>query len=289
MNFRNLTAEEERVIVHRGTERPFTGRFLNHKAPGVYTCRRCGKALFRSEAKFESGCGWPSFDEEIPGAVTRKPDPDGIRVEIVCAACDGHLGHVFSGEGFTAKNTRHCVNSVSLDFIAADGFSDSKKVASTAIFAGGCFWGVEHLMKQTSGVKSTEVGYTGGEMENPDYHSVCSGVTGHLEAIKIEFDPQITSFETLAKLFFEIHDFSQEDGQGPDIGEQYLSAIFYLDDGQKSVAEGLVKKLENMGHKVATRLLPATKFWPAEDYHQDYYNKTGKYPYCHRRRKIFTD
>lgn len=289
MSFRTLTPEEERVIVHRGTERPFTGRFLDHKETGFYTCRRCGNALFKSENKFDSGCGWPSFDEEIAGAVTRKPDPDGIRVEIVCAACDGHLGHVFVGEGFTVKNTRHCVNSVSLDFVAADQPIESEKEAAVAIFAGGCFWGVEHLMKQAGGVKFTQVGYTGGDLANPDYKTVCSGVTGHLEAIKIEFDPQITSFETLAKLFFEIHDFSQENGQGPDIGEQYLSAVFYLNNNQKAVAENLIEKLRSMGHKVATRLLAATEFWPAEDYHQNYYDKTGKHPYCHRRRTIFAE
>ncbi len=114
---KKLTAEEERVIVHKGTEMPFTGKFNDFYEKGTYVCKRCGAALYDSDDKFKSGCGWPSFDEEIKGAVKRIPDRDGHRTEIVCAACNAHLGHVFIGEGFTAKNTRHCVNSISMDFI----------------------------------------------------------------------------------------------------------------------------------------------------------------------------
>ena len=120
MPFNELTPDEIRVIVHRGTEAPYTGRFYRHKAGGTYVCRRCETPLYRSVDKFESGCGWPSFDDEVPGAVERRPDADGHRVEIVCASCGGHLGHVFEGERFTPKDVRHCVNSVSLDFRPAD-------------------------------------------------------------------------------------------------------------------------------------------------------------------------
>ncbi len=275
-----LTPEEERVIVHKGTERPFTGLYVNHHAEGVYCCKRCGAALYASDAKFDSGCGWPSFDKEIAGAVKRAPDADGRRTEILCAHCDAHLGHVFLGEGFTPANTRHCVNSISLSFTP-------KPTSARAIFAGGCFWGVEHFFQQAPGVLSTRVGYTGGTTESPSYEDVCRGDTGHAEALEVVYDPNVVSYETLAKLFFEIHDPTQVDRQGPDIGDQYRSAVFYVDEDQKKTAEMLLQQLRDKGYDPATQVEKAGVFWPAEDYHQQYYSKKNGRPYCHARQKRF--
>ncbi|MGD2033571.1 MAG: bifunctional methionine sulfoxide reductase B/A protein [Bacteroidales bacterium] len=284
-DYRKLTKEEERVIVHKGTERPFTGKYNDFDEKGVYVCKRCGSPLYKSEDKFHSGCGWPSFDDEIPGAVKRIPDADGRRTEIVCSNCNAHLGHVFEGEGFTPKNTRFCVNSVSMDFIPEK--PDDEVMTDTAVFAGGCFWGVEYFMEDAEGVISADAGYTGGHTDNPGYRDVTGHTTGHAEAVRVVFDPSVTSYETLARLFFEIHDPTQVNRQGPDVGDQYRSEIFYLNMEQKHVAEGLIAELKGKGYKVATKLSHAQKFWIAEDYHQDYYEKKNGTPYCHVYTKRF--
>jgi peptide methionine sulfoxide reductase msrA/msrB len=277
MAYNKLTPEEEAVIVHKATEYPFTGKFLNHKEKGVYVCRRCEASLYKSEDKFESHCGWPSFDDEIPGAVKRIPDADGSRTEIVCANCGGHLGHVFTGEGFTTKNVRHCVNSLSLDF----------KKMEKAYFASGCFWGTEYHFMKAPGVISTTVGYMGGHTYAPTYKEVCTGTTGHVEVVEVVFDPEITSFENMLRLYYETHDFEQVGGQGPDIGEQYQSVVFYVNENQKQMVEKYIKILTDKGYKVATQLRPAPEFWEAEDYHQEYYDKKNGIPYCHAYRKVF--
>lgn len=278
----DLNDFEKFVLFLKGTEPPFTGEYENHFEKGIYVCRNCGIPLYRSEDKFHSGCGWPAFDDEIPGAVFRQPDKDGMRTEILCAYCGAHLGHVFFNEGFTAKNVRHCVNSVSLKFIP-DG---QKPKIDRIFFAGGCFWGVEHLFKDLKGVFDTRVGYMGGNLKNPTYEQVCTGLTGHYETVEVIFEPSKVDEITLIKYFFEIHDFSQENGQGPDIGEQYKSVIFYTNDLQRSVAEQIIAQLKKK-YKVATAIKKASTFWLAEEYHQDYYEKTKKTPYCHFRRKVF--
>jgi len=280
--YRPLSPEQERVIVHKGTEQPFSGRFNDHFAQGVYTCGRCGAALFESASKFKSTCGWPGFDDQVPGAVSRAPDADGVRTEIMCSNCGAHLGHVFFGEGFTAKNTRYCVNSVSMDFIPAE-----EQKTARAIFAAGCFWGVEYYFQKARGVISTTVGYTGGDLENPTYEQVCAGKSGHAEAVEVVFDRSKTNYEEMVKLFFETHDFTQSNRQGPDIGTQYRSAIFYLDQGQRKTAAAIVEELNRKGYDVKTEIAAAKKFWAGEKYHQDYYRKNGKSPYCHTYKKIF--
>lgn len=283
MKLNKLTTEEERVIIHKGTEPAFTGAYTDNFKKGIYVCRQCDAPLYTSDSKFHSGCGWPSFDSEIPGAVKSQKDADGQRTEITCMKCGAHLGHVFYGEGLTEKNTRECVNSISIVFKEGEAAPKVEK----AIFAGGCFWGVEFYFQHEKGVISTTVGYTGGYKDNPTYKEVCSHTTGHIEAMEITFDPSLTSYEQLAKLFFEIHDPTQTNGQGPDIGEQYHSVIFYEDDSQKQIAEKLIGQLETKGYKVATQLRKATTFWPAEDYHQEYYEKEGETPYCHKRVERF--
>lgn len=273
-----LTPAEKKILIDKGTEAPFSGLYNLNTQKGTYVCKQCGFALYHSDAKFESSCGWPSFDEEIKGAVSRTMDKDGRRVEITCSNCGGHLGHVFEGEGYTKKNTRHCVNSLSLLFIPN---------TETGIFAGGCFWGVEHLLQQQKGVLTVVSGYIGGTTENPSYEQVSAKKTGHAEAVKVTFNPNEVSYETIAKLFFEIHDPTQANGQGPDIGPQYRSEIFYQSLEQKAIAEKLIKTLRDKGIKVVTQVTEASKFFPAEEYHQDYYVKKGKEPYCHIYTKRF--
>lgn len=163
----------------------------------------------------------------------------------------------------------------------------NKNKKKFAIFASGCFWGTQYYLGKALGVVDTTVGYIGGDVENPTYEQVSSGTTGHVEAVRVEYDPEETSYENLAKLFFETHDFAQEDGQGPDIGSQYRSKIFYSDESEKVIAEKLVDILEKKGFSVATISEPVGPFYPAEDYHQDYYQKNGGSPYCHIYRKIF--
>ena len=283
-SYRALSKEESRVILEKGTERAWTGKYTNYKEKGTYVCKQCGAALYKSDDKFDSQCGWPSFDDEISGTVLRVPDADGQRTEIICANCDGHLGHVFLGEGFTDKNTRHCVNSVSLDFVPAEL---EKGNYTTAIFAGGCFWGVEYFLQQEPGVLAVVSGYIGGHVKNPSYKEVCTGKTGHAEAVRVVYDPDKTTYEKLVKLFLEIHDPTHVDRQGPDIGPQYRSEIFYINEEQRVMAKKYLDILREKGYKVATALTAASEFYDAEDYHQDYYFVNNKAPYCHGYTKRF--
>jgi peptide methionine sulfoxide reductase msrA/msrB len=308
MQYNKLTPEEEAVIINKGTERPYSGEYVYNKESGIYACKRCNAPLFRSADKFDSECGWPSFDDAITGAVKESLDADGHRIEITCANCGAHLGHVFTGEGFTARNVRHCVNSISLNFVPEDSVKlwpaaitrgnpakANETAAATSIpigiqkayFAGGCFWGVEYMLENLDGVIDARSGYMGGHTPDPTYKQVCNGNTGFAETVEVTFDPSKISYEKLTKYFFEIHDPTQEGRQGPDIGDQYRSAVFYTDDNQKMVVEKLIKILKDKGYHVVTQVTGAGQFYPAEDYHQDYYEGNGHTPYCHVYTKRF--
>ncbi len=279
-----LSTFEKHIIIDKGTERSFSGKYVKTKEKGIYKCKVCNAALYKSSDKFDSHCGWPSFDDAIPGAIKEVPDKDGKRTEIVCANCGAHMGHVFKGEGLTKKNVRHCVNSVSLQF--------SKKKATDvnmkkAYFAGGCFWGVEYYMEKISGVQEVISGFMGGHVKSPGYYDVVHKKTGHLETVEVIYDPSKVSYETLAKTFFEIHDPTQKNGQGPDLGSQYLSAVFVNNAEEKNTVNKLIHILDSKGLKIATKVLPKTPFYSAEEYHQNHYERKGGTPYCHRRVKRF--
>lgn len=279
---KSLSPEILEIVRNKGTEHPFSHDYQKVQK-GSYLCRQCGLALFRGNNQFNSSCGWPSFDQEIVGAVQHQKDSDGQRTEILCARCEAHLGHVFMGEGYTPHNKRYCVNGLSLDFVEDQNIIDTEE----GLFAAGCFWGVEYYFKQLSGVLKTEVGYSGGHTDHPSYRSLCQGGTGHSEVVRVVYDPSVLSYEKLCQFFFELHDFEQHNGQGPDVGEQYLSHIFYYDEAQKETALRLIESLTEKGYSVATMLLPVSVFWPAEEDHQDYYAQKGELPYCHRYTKIF--
>ena len=274
----SLTPQAYAVICEQATEYPHTGSYRRVVEKGTYLCRRCGLALFRANSQFHSGCGWPSFECQVEDHVSQLTDADGVRTEIRCQRCDGHLGHLFIGEYFTLANRRYCVNALALDFVVDNQVMDSQE----AIVAGGCFWGVAYYLSQLPGVLCAEVGYTGGHVNQPSYTQVCHGDTGHYEAVRVLFDHKVTDYHAVIQRFFEIHDPTQSHGQGADHGTQYQSAIFCHSEGQYQQAQALVQQLKQKGYLVVTRLLPAQPFWVAEDDHQDYYEKIGKKPGCHQ-------
>lgn len=281
--YASLTPEQFAILRDKATEAPFTHHYEKLQGDGSFLCRGCGLALYRANAQFLSQCGWPSFDAEIKGNIRYQTDADGRRTEILCTRCDGHLGHIFSGEGYTDKNTRHCVNGLAIDFTSNQTVEDTHEM----IFAGGCFWGLDYLFAQTEGVVITEVGYVGGETSQPSYEQVCSGTTGYIEAVRVVYDPLVISDEAITKLFFEFHDPTQRDGQGPDIGSQYLSAVPIYHPWQMELVTKCINQLQQKGFNIATQLLEPAVFWPAEAYHQDYYMKHDKLPYCHIHTKRF--
>ncbi len=279
-----LSPEAYRITQKAGTEPAFCGNLLDNKKDGVYTCVVCGLPLFSSEHKFNSGTGWPSFFREVdPAHVTRKVDRAfGMeRVEIDCARCGAHLGHVFT-DGPKPTGERHCLNSASMKFLekGAPIPPESRPVkVETAYFAAGCFWGVEHWFKRGPGVLDAVSGYMQGQTEHPTYKEVCSGTTGHAETVKVTYDADRITYRRLVEAFFAMHDPTQMNRQGPDVGDQYRSGIWTVDDGQKNVADAVraeLKEKKAYGEKqIVTIVEPAKTFWPAEEYHQEYLAKNG--------------
>lgn len=267
MKLASLTPDVTHIVKNKGTERPFSGLYQDVVKDGTYLCRCCGLGLFRGDSQFASSCGWPSFDDQMAGNIKQQPDSDGRRTELLCQRCDSHLGHIFHGEHLTAKNARYCINSLAIDFVEQNNVTDSEE----AIVAAGCFWGVQRHFKQLSGVLKTQVGYTGGHIHKPTYQQVCTGATGHVEGIRILYDPCVIDYEKVIRYFFDIHNPTDSHGQGPDRGPQYMSRIFYHNSQQKAVAESVIARLKKQGISVITEVLPVGVFWPAEDYHQDYY------------------
>jgi peptide methionine sulfoxide reductase msrA/msrB len=284
---KGLTKEEAAVILAKGTERAFCGNLTDNKKEGVYVCRLCGLPMFESGSKFDSGTGWPSFFRPVDAAHIGEVEDRShgmARTEITCARCGSHLGHVFD-DGPRPTGLRYCVNSVSLVFHEK---GSELPVASRPIptqrayFAGGCFWGVEDRFQQLPGVIGAVSGYMGGRTASPTYKAVCNGDTGHAEAVMVVFDPSKITYRQLLEKFFKFHDPTQVDRQGPDVGDQYRSAIFTADDAQAEEARAFIREQSRTpryaARKIATQVVPAKEtngFHPAEEYHQDYHLKNG--------------
>ncbi len=279
-----LNPEEARVILAKGTEPAFCGNLVDNHKEGTYVCRLCGLPLFSSDSKFESGSGWPSFFQPFDAVHIREVTDSShgmSRTEILCSRCGAHLGHVFE-DGPRPTGLRYCLNSVSLTF-----YENGEKLPAasmpvkteTAYFAGGCFWGVEDRFQQLPGVIDAVSGYMGGKTDNPTYRDVCSHGTGHAETVRVVFDPARVTYRELLEKFFKFHDPTQMNRQGPDVGDQYRSAIFTSSDEQLQQAKAFIDEQQKSdrfkSRKIATVVEKAPTFYAAEDYHQDYHLKNG--------------